>query len=236
MKFLLALLLSVKLFSSPWNDLYQDFLLEHYEDQKNKLKEFPLLNYPNHDFEKIIPQGGKILIFGYGSLMSKESLGGTNNTRRKATVKPTALATMRPVIAFGLKRLFDYDYKNLLPHKERAFLNVEPSENRIINGVVFEVDHEDLAALVDRETGYDLIPILVASWEAASKQKEEIEFEVAYTFMASEEPRDGIVYKNKDILPIPRYQKAVMEAASSYGRDFYEFFCETTFLSDGINH
>ncbi len=199
-----------------------------------ELASYPRMRYPNSKHAQLLEHfpDGKVPIFGYGSLINKVSAG--------RSVKPEALDTMRPVIAFGAKRLFGYNARaserwGVLDPKERAMLNIVPSWNLTdrVNGVVLEVDAEDLASLVEREVGYDLVPILVATWNDDHEADPVLNLEVAYTFSASSELRDNVLYTATQFYPVRGYLKAVRDGAAEFGETFARFWEATTFLGNG---
>src|SRR5262249_27873324 len=147
---------------------------------------YPHFSFPNQNYHSLLefyPES-KILLFGYGSLINKESA--------KRNVKPQAVESMQPAVAFGVKRVFNYQAKktdhwgNNQNRKEKAMLNLIPAWDlkSSVNGVMMEIDAEDLASLITREKGYDLVPILTASWEDLIAENPKIEIKVAYTFVA----------------------------------------------------
>lgn len=222
---------------------YREILDAKLQQKFKELQKCPSFEYvhQNKGYENIFSyfSKSKIEVFGYGSLMNKASLGGTNNAAKKPTVKSEAVSTMKPVVAYGFKRLFNYkDQKGEINTEfpnEKAFLNLAPSKDihSIINGVTIEVDGEDLKNLVDREVHYDLIPILVTSWDDTISEKPSIEVRIAYTFMATGKSKEGVVYPNNEIYPYRGYSKRVQEAARTYGEPFLKMFQDTTTLADG---
>lgn len=221
----------------PWSDDYQALLIKKVSERVPKLSTCPTLKYPNcshkqiADFEKC--GEGKILLFGYGSLM--------NTTSASRSVGNEAVESMKPAIAFGLKRLFNYKAANVtrwgfdLPSKEKAMLNVTPTTtyNEVINGVVMKISPEDLASLVQREEGYDLAPVLVTDWENISNKNPEPVIQIAYTFLVPNELRRGIAYAQTNYYPVRGYLHAVEDGASAFGQDFLNFWKNTTYLADG---
>lgn len=218
-----------------WDKAYEKVLLQKVGTKLPDLITFPFFQYPNDGHQTIVNHfpSGKVPLFGYGSLMNKVSAA--------RSMKPEAVESMEPAIAFGVKRLFNYKVtdpsrwgadQNL---KERAMLNIAQTLNigYMANGVVFEVDAEDLTKLVSRETGYDLVPILVASWNEAMNQNPEIEIRVAYTFVAVNELRNNTAYTSTEYYPVLGYLHAVQEASQAYGLEFASFWNATTYLADG---
>lgn len=220
---------------SYWDKAYEKVLLQKVGTALPELVTFPFFQYPNDGHQEVVDHfpSGKVLIFGYGSLMNKVSAA--------RSMKAEAVESMEPAIAFGVKRLFNYKVTDpsrwgIEQHrKERAMLNIAQTLNigYMANGVVLEVDAEDLAKLVSRETGYDLVPILVASWNDALNQNPEIEVRVAYTFVAVNELRKNTAYTSTEYYPVLGYLHAVQEASQAYGREFAAFWNATTYLADG---
>lgn len=214
-------------------------------NQAPSLDEFPSYVYPNEKFNTIpVSHEGKVLLFGYGSLMKKCSVG----VNGKQTIKDESSNTIRPVVALNLKRIYNYhDQREMDTRKyvgeenERACLNVTKSPGSITNGVVMEVDLDDLACAIKREHGYDLKPVVVVDWQSLLDNPSELRFEVAYTFCASDEkrtsifnPQQQIHYTNNEILPVRRYADYVKAAADDFGALFSLMYDETTYLSDGM--
>lgn len=218
-----------------WNSDYQDLLMDKIGQKIKALSTYPSIEYPNRDTQKVLNKfpNGKVLLFGYGSLMN------VNSAAR--SVSPEAVKSMRPVVAFGLKRIFNYKAVNVtrwgtnLQENEKAMLNIEPTTtfNHMINGVVMEVNPRDLTQLVERETGYDLVPVLVADWNQAISENPSVNIEIAYTFFVPDELRDGIDYTQTKYYPVRGYLHAVRNGAEVFGPKFLDFWNATTFLGDG---
>lgn len=221
---------------APWSKEYQDVLMEKIGKEIKNLSEYPSTLYPSEDLEPILNKfpDGKIPIFGYGSLMNAESAG--------RSVGPEAVQSMEPVAAFGLKRIFNYKVSEVaprwgsdLPENEKAMLNVEPTTttSHIINGVVMTVSHQELHKLVEREKGYDLVPVLIADWNDLVAENPEVKIKVAYTFYVPDELRGGIDYTQTKYYPVRGYLQAVRTGAAVYGEQFLNYWDETTYLGDG---
>ncbi|MGE3953617.1 MAG: hypothetical protein AB7F31_00275 [Parachlamydiales bacterium] len=175
-----------------------------------------------------------ILLFSYGSLINLKSA--------QQTLSEEALESRQPAIAFGVRRLFDYDPTKtaLGPPKDpkyRAMLNLEKTKepSDLVNGVVLEVPRENLADLCEREVGYDLVPVVYTLWEGALALEPGRcpPFGVAYAFMAPEAERGGRVRVNRKIKPRPDYYKLVREGAAEYGPDYLQLFIKTTYKGNG---
>jgi hypothetical protein len=221
----------------PWSDSYQQLLLEKVGEKLPEISDYPVFQYPNknHDEAKTL-ENGKILLFGYGSLMSPEI------DANKKSIKPEDLKTLRPAFAFGVKRLFNKRgsvskkfASSTLELNERCFLNLVPTTNfnDVTNGVTIEIDQGDLIKLIAREVGYDLVPLFVTSWDDAVKESDEINIEIAYTFIASSGLRDHIAYTSNTLYPIRWYASLVDKAAKFHGPVFWKFYQKTTWLADG---
>lgn len=218
-----------------WDKAYEKVLLEKVGAKLPELITFPFYQYPNDNHQEAINHfpSGKVLVFGYGSLMNKLSAG--------RSMKAEAVESMEPAIAFGVKRLFNYKvtdpsrWGSKQNRKEKAMLNIAQTLNLgyMANGVILEVDAEDLSKLVSRETGYDLVPIPVASWNEVMSQNPEVEIRVAYTFVAVNELRNNTAYTSTEYYPVLGYLHAVQEASEAYGPEFAEFWNATTYLADG---
>ncbi len=218
-----------------WDDAYQKDLMTKVGRGLPELVTFPFFRFPNenHEIVEKLFSNGKILVFGYGSLMNKVSAA--------RSVKQESVDGMQSAIAFGVKRIFNYKAKKTdhwganQHHKEKAMLNLVQTFNisSMANGVVIEVDAEDLGRLVQRETGYDLVPILVANWSDVLSQNPDLKMVIAYTFVATNELRNHLDYTSTEFYPVRGYLHAVQEAAATFGEDFAQMWNETTFLADG---
>jgi hypothetical protein len=221
---------------TPWSIQYQNLLMDKVGNQIKTLSTYPALKYPNAKHHQILHRypNGKVLLFGYGSLINADSAGWS--------VSQKAVKSMRPVVAFGFKRIFNYYANNLslrwginLPKNERAMLNLEPTTtfNHIINGIVMEISHEDLHKLIQREEGYDLVPMLVADWNDAITQNPNVKIEIAYTFLVPSGLRNGVKYTEVKHYPVRKYLYAVQDGAAVFGSEFLNFWNSTTYLDDG---
>lgn len=195
------------------------------------LSKYPHFKYPVKDPQLITPlfPNDKVVIFGYGSLINKASAA--------RTLSPEVMSTYKPALAFGLKRVFNYRAGNTSnwgdPQRptDLAMLNVSKTDKmeNMVNGVTFEVPLSDLDRLIEREIGYDLIPIPVIAWDDKSDNPH---FFVAYTFSASSEQRDGKSYVSPCINPVPGYAMASRDGAATNGKEFLDFWVKTTYLAD----
>lgn len=218
-----------------WSDAYELQLLKKAGEMTPNLAAYPSLQYPNRGYEKILEKydDQKVLLFGYGSLMNRESA--------SRSLKPEAVESMLPTVAFGVKRIFNYKASKTdqwgqgLNPLEKAMLNLIPTTTykSIANGVVMKVDQEDFMRLVQREVGYDLMPILVADWNSVIAEDPCVEIKVAYTFIVPDETRNGIDYTQSKYYPVRGYLHASEDGASVFGTAFLKLFDYTSFLANG---
>ncbi|MGK5595360.1 MAG: gamma-glutamylcyclotransferase family protein [Parachlamydiaceae bacterium] len=205
-------------------------------ETNNLANQYVSFKYPA-DPNQVIRQfpSGKVLIFGYGSLINPQSAA--------RSLTPSAMRTYQPAIAFGMRRIFNRKMSdsNVIVKwgpLERAsnvgMLNVVKSQNTgdLLNGVTFEVNKEDLASLIQRELGYDLVPIPVIFWEEAKIEPYPV-VKIAYIFAAPDETRQGQVFVSHCINPVPGYALASKEGAALNGEEFLQLWLESTLLADG---
>ena len=114
-------------------------------------------------------------------------------------------------------------------------LNIEPTTtySHVINGIVMDVDSKDLFRLIQREIGYDLVPMLVADWEEAISENPSIKMEIAYTFIVPNELRNGIDYTQPKSYPLKEYLHAIQKGSAVFGHQFLDFWNATTYLGNG---
>ena len=207
-------------------DLHSELKL-HVEIAQNTESYF----YPYHDLPDRLKDQNKqsLLLFSYGSLIDEKSAG--------KTLSSQALATRRPAVAFGVKRVFDRDVP-IKPgsqwgvpchHDARGMLNVQRTKElqEFINGVLVEVPIEDITALLDREEGYDLMPVIISDWDDFIAEIPQ--FEIAYILHANADS----LYVNSNIYPRPGYYELSRNAAKQYGSLFESIWHQTTFMADG---
>lgn len=235
---ILLVLLSNSLFAKSLDNQYdaqKQLILENIGPSYSHMAKYPVFQYPNTNYEVIADYypKGKILVFGYGSLMNPASA--------RRSVSASAVESLRPVVTFGMKRIFNYKARRTAHWgsnqdvNEKAMLNIAPTPtlDSMVNGLVMEVDVEELASLVDREKGYDLVPLTIISWDDFITGNPEPKTEVAYAFVASSELRENILYTSTSFYPVRGYLHAVREGSENISEDFLEFFNETTYMADG---
>ncbi len=204
-------------------------IYEHYQQTKS----LPTYAYPNHDLSQLLEAEGKnqLTLFSYGSLMDVNSA--------SKTLSPKALETRRPALAFGLKRLFDRDVPITkgshwgIPCNPQAtgMLNVHNTDDvdDVVNGVLIEVPLTDIPAFLEREQGYDLIPVVTLDWQQLEQGN--VKITIAYTLSAP----IGSIYVGSTILPRPGYYELSRDAAKQYGSDFESLWYSSTFMGDAVS-
>jgi hypothetical protein len=188
----------------------------------------PPIVHPWTGLETDLAAGSRVLgLVGYGSLMNAKSAA--------RTVRPVSAA--RPVIAFGVRRVFNYIMPDDLLAKlgrssvrpARAALNVYPSPDPgdAVNGVYIEVPLEDVPALREREKGYDLRPAACLNWNTPGGEPF-----VGHILCAPDAPSMGERHTDDTLQPQPEYASLCREGAASFGEEFVAFYLATTFLAD----
>ena len=149
-----------------------------------------------------------ISLLGYGSLMNPESV------KKSLGYVPKII----PMEVNGLEREYNATlpiyYHHLKQQKNTSFLNVQPNKEQTINGVILEVNHNDLAHLITREKNYHLTKI---------QTQENFTF---YTFITPQEHHSH----NYEDPVVSQYYINIVESKleETYGKMFYHRFKETT--------
>lgn len=222
----------------PWSKERQDWLVDQAQVfQAEQRSKFPRIRYPASKDQlrsiSLLFKPESVKLVGYGSLLNKISAA--------KTLSPYVLDSFQPVVVFGGKRTFDRNITNpskwgeKVRENDTGMLNVVPTKNlsQMFNGVVMEVDLAELERLVEREVGYDLIPVVAMNWNEALKEDLHFpHFFIAYTFSASSSSREGKIYISPCVNPVPGYSYASMAGAAEYGEAFHQFWIDTTYLAD----
>lgn len=191
-----------------------------------EIKNYPLFPYPAHEMVQKIGRDERLTIFVYGSLM--------NPLSAKKQLSQRTIDTMRLAIALGCKRLFNRDVP-LNPEIDqendpihRGMLNIQRTGNiaDFTNGILLDIAANELEALIQREVGYDLLPVIVMDWEKSLKGVGS--YKIVYAFSAAA----GSKYTSKNILPNKRYATLCEDAAKAQGDLFFYLWLQTTYLSD----
>ena len=187
--------------------------------------------YPWNGMEEAVAKTSEntLLLVGYGSLLNRDSAA--------RTIKDTPREGHPPVLALGARRVFNYvipgarlkSYGGNFPPRERAALNVDYTRSPAdaLNGRLLTVAPPDLAALREREFGYDLRPVVCVrwgEWEAAPF--------TASVLVAAEGTRGGRQVIDNDALPHPLYAGLCRAGAHAVSEAFLQLYLETTFLAD----
>ncbi len=191
---------------------------------------------PHHRWNEIVRRKialreGRVAIFGYGSLVNIDSAQ-TPRLNPTLGISSEAISTRRASVTFGFKRLFNYvSNQNEIP-LEKSMLNVTYAEATVpLNGVLYDVNHEDFIKLCIREKGYDLISIPCVSWNSVLTQEADPKIEWAYLFICQDP--NHLLHPNRPHLPIKRYVEVVFEGANSLDPAFLSLFKNSTYRTDG---
>ncbi len=167
---------------------------------------------------------------GYGSLLNSASAG--------RTLREESLRTFQPVIAFGARRLFNYEmpadvvrYEPAIHPLARAALNVLPTGKMedIANGIVMKLTVTEIPAIRGREVGYDLVPVACLEWNDLERPPF-----LAYILCCFDEPREGKCHMNDKLEPHQGYYSVCRKGASEFGEEFLRLWLTTTYLADGV--
>jgi len=159
-------------------------------------------------------------IFGYGSLLSTASL-------QKTVPSPKALT---PCYIQGFRRNFSFqrEHREGITHFDAsgpqfAALNVLPHTDPAahVNGVLFDLSDEELAQLMEREHGYDMLET------------------TTYDFVTHEPLGTCIVFSanqeqeafNYDAPGQLRYLQICLDGAREHGDTFYQTFITSTYVN-----
>lgn len=213
----------------PPPDVTNPRLFEKIKKLKEEvLPNLPCFAYPLNKADLLIKALGKekVLLFAYGSLLNIESA--------KRTLSLEAIESYEPAIVIGYQRTFDRHVPKTKTWKKKArpndtgMLNLFESEG-VVNGILFQAGKEDLEAILKRERGYDLVPVIAIPW-----RKEDQDPRIAYTFIASVKPREGKHYTNNKINPIPGYALLAQKGAALWGKIYEQLWIDSTYLSDRL--
>jgi hypothetical protein len=171
---------------------------------------------------------GGIRLVGYGSLLNAASA-----ARTLAPAGPR-----RAVLAFGARRLFDYEmsagalqrYGAGPDSRGGAALNVRVTGamGDAVNGLLFDIPAAEIEPLRQREIGYDLAPVICFPWERFDESPF-VAHILTRPAQPAAEPR-----RNDPLLPHKAYYLLCREGAASVSDSFLRFFLASTFLADGL--
>lgn len=172
----------------------------------------------------------EMTMVGYGSLANSESA--------RRTLSEGVLGTFQPAIAFGVRRLFNYEmpadvdrYAPAIHPLARAALNASPTGkiDDIVNGIVMKLSVTEIPAMREREVGYDLVPVACLEWNDLERPPF-----LAYILCCFDEPREGKCHTNDKIEPHRGYYSVCRKGASEFGEEFLRLWLTTTYLADGV--
>ncbi len=146
-------------------------------------------------------------VIGYGSLMSRASVGHFRSVKK-----------VEPVIVKGFRRVFDLT----IPHHSGDWLNVHASKKHYFNGVLFHVSEYDLRRIKEREDDYDFVSAWALHYDSEKR--------LAKGLLSVD---DWVGLDKGKRLPQKNYFIECRKAAYGLGDDFGREWDETTFLSNG---
>lgn len=157
-----------------------------------------------------------VYIFGYGSLINKEELKNEFNINKKVI----------PVIVSGFTRSFDVSSSG----GKYKVLGIKNKKGAWCNGIVFKVNEEELAKLIERESNYIV--------KAIEQNRISFDYGKQLTFKKDDQvlcfypkPLYRLNKKQSTSRPIrPNYETICLEGARAFGPDFLRDFSETTRL------
>ena len=147
----------------------------------------------------------KNFIFGYGSLISRESREKTGNTGRAIPVKIK-----------GLKRFWGL----VVPEAKLTALGVIPDKKSQCNGAIFSVSENDLFKFDKREIGYNRIKIKQEDIIFSNNEKIE---GIVWVYVMKEE---GVPNKQNPI--VQSYVDVIIDGCIEYDLSFVKEFIITT--------
>ena len=172
----------------------------------------------------------RLILVGYGSLINARSAA--------VTIHSNIVATRFPVIAFGVRRLFNYlmsadggRYGPAADPLDRAALNVQITGevSDAANGVLLENTKESIPALRTREAGYDLAPVACLPWADLAAPPFR-----AYVLSSPTGGQWEAGPLTDRLMPHRAYYQVCRQGAAEFGEDFLDFWLATTYLADGI--
>ena len=193
-------------------------------------KSLPTYPYPWDSLESNMEQTGEttLRLMGYGSLINAASASQTLTVQQ--------VERRNPVIAFGLRRLFNYP----IPRENRRYrlsrtnevemaLNVLLTGNidDMVNGVLIEVDLPELPELRLRELNYDLVPIVCIAWDSPDESPL-----IAYTLHCPDDPFNERTTGGDYLIPNVDYYEICRRGAEEFGDEFLELWLQSTYLAD----
>jgi len=161
----------------------------------------------------------RIGILGYGSLINSQSA--------SRTLKRELLITdLYEAILSNYRRSWTYWAYVHSVHLDclvkGVFLNIEYDQTAMINGVIFEVNNEELEYLKSREKNYDCVDVSTDVVLCNNL----IKFDRVFTFVGNE--TNLINLSESNLFVFKKYIDIVEAGVMAYGQKFYELFQATT--------
>ncbi len=192
----------------------------------------PVFSHPWNGLEEFLRTSGRgaLPLVGYGSLVNASSAA--------VTIRAAPGGRARPVAAFGVRRIFNYEmdanhsrYVAARDPDARALLNarVTREDSDCLNGVLLEVPITDLPALRKRETDYDLEAVFCVDWSRGLSRAFP-----AWILVCPEEGERGRRRVNNNLTPNHSYYRVCRDGASSFGEEFLEAWLDSSCLGDGV--
>jgi predicted ATPase len=196
----------------------------------------PAYEYPWNGLESdlVNSEEKSLLLFGYGSLLNKISA--------ERTINKETVALHKPMISFGMQRIFDYNMPDAVRSRSHYTINESKPKHIALfnarytgslcdssNGVLFRISIDDIPALREREVGYDLVPIVCVNWKSDYKLKVR-----AYTLGCSGRLWKGKMLSDESLLPNEEYYHLCRSGAEAVSKEFLDFYLKTSYLADRI--
>ena len=166
-------------------------------------------------------------LIAYGSLINAES----------ASLTLARQGPRRPILMFGAQRRFNYvipfdnpRYGSPNDARESAALNVLVTGDveHHFNGLLLNIELDDIEATRQREIGYDLVPLPSMFMD----DPDALPF-VAWTLVCPPISADGVRRVDETLLPHRIYYKVCRDGSASLGDEFLQTWLDTTYLADG---
>lgn len=161
-------------------------------------------------------------LFGYGSLISAASV--SKSLRR--SVQPEELLACqlggyRRDWEIAIPVIFDDEYE-----ANALFLDVQPTADSFVNGVLLQVSADELAILAAREAQYDTIEVTANIRYTENTGAVDPLASQVFTFCGKPQHRTGAT-AGECVLPA-RYHRLVTDAVASRGSEFEAEFWAST--------
>jgi hypothetical protein len=221
----------------PPDDAFLSMHRDAIEDKILAATAWPIYPYPWDTLEADLRKERRPLtLVAYGSLINAESW----------KDRPELGERGGPMLAFGVRRVFDYEmdeaackrYGAPLSPGNRAALNayVEGLPEVRMYGVGFNYGPVEIAKLRAREIAYDLIPVACARLDEQGEISAEVSLPLvlAYVLACPARPWKNRFYTHPHIRPHHGYYQVCAAGCSKISPAFLEAWKETSFLADRV--